>query len=138
MVKEQTVKSERRETIFNLKNKEQFEKFVQLTSSHRGLDNCFDGNEDIEISSKRFLRILKNILHTCFSKVRLKKPKQNVKIKKLMKRKEMVKGKLSEAKIAENKKDVTLWECELERVVEEISEEVSETNQNLVKLVLAI
>ena len=130
-IEEETKKSAKRETIFNFKNKEQFKKFVQITSNHTGLDTCFDGTEDIEISSRRFLKILKNILHICFSKVRLKKPKQNMRIKKLMKRKEIVRKKLSEAKRTENKKDLANLEYELDTIAEEISEDVSELNQEL-------
>ena len=72
---ESSLKEERIE-IFDYKNVTNFEKFDQLTNNNDDLKHCFhDINEDLEKSSKRWLKILKNIIKVFFTKIRVQKKK---------------------------------------------------------------
>ena len=100
--------------MFNFKNKDNFRKFVKYTSNKKELETCFDNeNEDIEYSSKHWMKILKNILHISFKKIRLRRKKINGKMKKLMKKKEILKGNLSKAKVSKNAVEVLRVETQL-------------------------
>ena len=62
---------EPRVEIFNYKNTENFQKFVNLTEANEDLEKCVD--EDLETSSTSWLKIVKKIIKTSFTKIRIKK-----------------------------------------------------------------
>ena len=63
---------ETRQEILNYRNKEDFDTFIKLRNKSVELRTCFDNdNEDIETSSKRWLKHLKTILKASFSKLRI-------------------------------------------------------------------
>ena len=71
-------KTRRRKEIFNLKNSEGQANFFEATNGGSRLQDCFNGNENLEIKSNRFLKTLDDVLHTCFRKIRIKSgPRQN-------------------------------------------------------------
>ena len=64
----------KREEIFNFNDQEGFKRFVQETSTNDALKHCFDDeSEDVEVSSKRWLKILNNIIKTSFRTIRIRK-----------------------------------------------------------------
>ena len=89
-------KDERRE-IFNYKNTEDFKTFQSISEDNQHLNHCFDNtNEDIEESSKRWLKIVKNLIKYSFKKIRIRNNKISPKLEKLFQEKERLKSKLAE------------------------------------------
>ena len=79
----------KRETILDFKNKDNnFQKYIDMTTNNKDLESCFKADLSLDILTKRWLRIFKNILHTCFAVVRLKKKKVDKELKKLFEKKE--------------------------------------------------
>ena len=92
----ETSTKEERVEVFNYRNEENFAKFVSLTNDNNDLLHCFDDqNEDFEKSSKRWLKILKNIIKSSFTKTRVKKKKLPVDLENLFEEKEGIKAKNS-------------------------------------------
>ena len=59
---------------FDYKNTESFERFIELTANNSDLENCFDdcdSSEDLENSSKRWLKIMKNLIKMSFREIRV-------------------------------------------------------------------
>lgn len=65
-----------RTEIYNFKKKDDFKIFQVETSNNEELRACFnDENDDLEVSSKRWLSILNKIIIKCFKRIRLNKKK---------------------------------------------------------------
>ena len=89
-------RKEERQVILNYKKKEDFETFVKLTNDSEELRNCFnDDKEDLENSSKKWLKHLKTILKASFSKLRIKKRNLHPKLQLLFQEKEAMKSAIS-------------------------------------------
>jgi hypothetical protein len=83
-----TFNKEERIQVFNYKNRENFEKFVHLTEDNHALLHCFDEeDEDLEKSFKRWLKVMKNVIKSSFTKIRVKKKKLPVELEKLFHKK---------------------------------------------------
>ena len=124
-------KESERIEIFNYRNNEDFSKFQILTNENEELEHCFDDtNEDLEVSSLRWLKIVKKIIRRSFRKIRLKKNNLPPKLEKLFLEKEKIK-----TKIAENENlnyfNNDLIE-ELEHVNDSIAQLCADKNKNLV------
>ena len=123
-------KNERIE-IFNYKNNEDFCFFQSLTKENDELEHCFDDPlEDIEVSSQRWLKIVKKLIKTSFSKIRIRKNKLPPKLEKLFLEKERIRSKIAENENFNNV-DCSLLE-ELEQVNEDIAKICADKNKKLV------
>ena len=125
-------KDERRE-IFNYKNTEDFKTFQSISEDNQHLNHCFDNtNEDIEESSKRWLKIVKNLIKYSFKKIRIKNNKISPKLEKLFQEKERLKSKLAEIENENYNVTKVKLHKELEEVNEDIAKICAEKNKNLV------
>ena len=120
--------------INNFKNEKEFERFVNLSGDNKALKSLFnDEKEDIEISSHKWLKAVNQIIHSSFSKIRIKKGKINIDLEELFHRKESLKAKIA---IAENDDDHVNHDLlieELENVSEQISHICSDKNKQIVE-----
>ena len=58
--------------MYNLKNKQNQEKFRKKTSNNKYLSSAFDDeNEDIELSAQKFIKRLNKLIQKCFKKIRI-------------------------------------------------------------------
>ena len=56
--------------IYNYKDNKSFEQFQLMTSDNEQLESCFDDEkEDLEVSSSKWLKMLKNIIKVSFKKI---------------------------------------------------------------------
>ena len=125
-------KDERRE-IFNYKNTEDFKTFQSISEDNQHLNHCFDNtNEDIEESSKRWLKIVKNLIKYSFKKIRIRNNKISPKLEKLFQEKERLKSKLAEIENENYNVTKVKLHKELEEVNEAIAKICAEKNKNLV------
>ena len=125
-------KDERRE-IFNYKNTEDFKTFQSISEDNQHLNHCFDNtNEDIEESSKRWLKIVKNLIKYSFKKIRIRNNKISPKLEKLFQEKERLKSKLAEIENENYNVTKVKLHKELEEVNEDIAKICAEKNKNLV------
>ena len=62
----------KRRELFNLKNEECQTNFFNTTNSSLELQKCFTNNGNLEEESQRFFNTFDNILHKCFSKIRIR------------------------------------------------------------------
>ena len=69
---EKKPKYEKRKELFNLKNKECQENFFVTTNEGSKLQDCIDENESLERNSNKFIKTFEDILHQCFTKIRIK------------------------------------------------------------------
>ena len=76
--------------MYNLKNEECQKKFTEVTSKPEcHLSDIFeDDNEDLNKSTKKFMKRLDDIIKICFKKVRIKE-KINKEVEELFKRKKI-------------------------------------------------
>ena len=88
--------------IFNYNNKEDFSTFQEATEDCPDLLECFNGDEDVNISSKKWLKTFNNILQKSFKKVRINKTRNDSEIDKLLEQREEMKLKLSKEENNEN------------------------------------
>ena len=96
-VPEVKTKEERIE-VYDYKNVDNFKKFVQSTNDNDDLKHCFDDcNEDLEKSSKRWLKTMKNTIKNSFTKIRVKKKKMLPELEALFQEKENLKSKVAES-----------------------------------------
>ena len=60
--------------VFNYKDKESFDMFVKKTTDNKELEKCFDNSdENLEVASKRWFKMLNCVITLSFRKIRLKK-----------------------------------------------------------------
>ena len=124
---------EERVEIFNYKNSEDFEKFVQITNNNDDLNHCFDDEDEaLENSSKRWLKLLKNIIKRSFRKIRMKKSKLKPELENLFQQKETLKSQLAEKVNQEDLDDVIKLNQEIDNVSEKIANICAEKNRDIV------
>ena len=89
--------NEKRKEVFNYKNNLDFEAFKKLSEHNEDLNKCFDDDkEDIEDSSKRWLKIVNNLIKRAFRKIRIKKNKMSPELECLFQEKESMKNEIAE------------------------------------------
>ena len=115
--------------IFDYNNKDNFQKYIEMTSNNKELDTCFDTDEDIEIASKKWLKIFTNIIKSSFRKIRLKNQTVSPEIDKLFQKKEGLKEKL--ATLGDNADSLAVVD-ELEATERKIAELCAERNRDVV------
>ena len=127
------LEKEQRVEVFNYKSTESFEKFIQLTEENRDLKHCFDDDtEDVETSSKRWLKILKTSIKSSFNKIRIKKNQLQPELEMLFQKKESLKSKIAlKENLEEFVEAMDLGE-ELNLVNEEIASICANKNQSIV------
>ena len=124
---------DKRIEIFNYKNNEDFVTFQTITENNEELKHCFDDpNEDIEKSSQRWLRIVKNLIKTAFKKIRIRNNRIHPKLEKLFLEKEHIKSKIAENENGNFNVAKVKLDKELEHVNEEIAQICAEKNKKLV------
>ena len=129
----QSEKEERIE-IYDLNDPESFQNFIRITSDNEQLRSCFNNeDEDIEISSKRWLRILKDIMKSCFKKIRVRKDKLKPELEYLFQQKEDIKIRLANAENSQDSDQAQALTIELEKVETQIGNICAERNKNLVE-----
>ena len=84
---EKARKSKNRREIFNLKNPENQARFFKATNEGVQFQKCFDGNSSLEFKSNRFIKTLDDVLHKCFTKIRIKSGVKKDEISDLIQRK---------------------------------------------------
>ena len=126
--------TQKRLEIYNFNDPESFDNFVRVTSDNLHLRNCFeDDNEDVEVASKRWLKILNDIIKTTFSKIRIKKNCMKPDLEQLFKRKEELKSKLAMGNLNES----DILKKELADVEQNIGDMCAERNRVTVEEYLA-
>ena len=119
--------------LFDYKNSKNFEKFIEITENNKNLENCFDvNNEDLEKSSKRWLKMLKNIIKMSFTKIRVTKNKTSPELEVLFKKKEILKTKIAGIENIENIIEKAKLYEDLDSVNTSIEQFCSEKNKALV------
>jgi hypothetical protein len=89
-----------REEIYNFNDNEGFNNFVEKTETSEALRHCFDDEEeDIDVSSKRWLKIINDIIRVSFRKIRIGKHKVNPELEKLFQQKETAMDSLSKLEL---------------------------------------
>ena len=126
------VKEERIE-VFNYKNISDFETFKILTENSEELTNCFnDEEEDLEESSKRWLKILNQLIKRAFRKVRIKKNKIAPELELLFQQKESIKFKIAEKENEESFDEAAIFNEELVDVNKKIAHICAAKNKAIV------
>ena len=86
----------KREEIYNFNDDEGHEKFIADTSENPALRHFFDDeNEDLEVSSSRWLKLVNSSIKSCYRKIRIGKKKINPELEFLFQRKEFLIDSLS-------------------------------------------
>ena len=124
---------EKRKEVWNYKNDVDFEKFKTLTESDKDLNKCFDDeNEDLEESSKRWLKLVNNIIKRAFRKIRIKKNKIAPELEILFQDKESIKIKIAEKENDESLEEAAVLNNKLVDVNEKISKLCAAKNKAIV------
>ena len=124
-----------RHEILNYKNKEEFETFIKLTDDSEELRTCFDDdNEDMENSSKKWLKYLKIILKASFSKIRIKRGKLDLdpKLQLLFQEKETLRTKIGQLENKNKFEEIKYLQELLETVDERIATICANKNKKIV------
>ena len=125
---------ENRLEIFNFKRVEDFNKFINLSKENDVLKSLFnDENEDLNISSKKWLKAMNKILSCSFSKVRLKRGKINPDPEELFQKKENLCAKIAVTENGDDHEKTETLHEELELVSEKISQLCSDKNKKIVE-----
>ena len=66
--------------IYNLKNKDNQKKFKEYTSQNNFLSSVFEGDDDLDKMTERFIKKLDGCIAKNFSKIRLKETKNDVNV----------------------------------------------------------
>ena len=123
-----------REEIFNFNDDEGFDNFVEKTEANEALINCFDDEEeDINASSKRWLRIINDIIRVSFRKVRIGKHRVNPELEKLFQQKEKLMDSLSKFEIEDDDNGIEEAKDQLNAVEEAIAKICCEKNKKTVE-----
>ena len=111
-----------RTEIFNYNNKDGFEKFIKETENNSIFREVFeDENEDLEISSKRWLKAVNSSIRKSFKKVRIGKYKTDAKLESLFHQKEYLMESLARSENDDKIMDVENIKEKLDTVVEAIA-----------------
>ena len=114
--------NEKRKEVFNFRNNLDFEVFKNLSEHNEDLSKCFDDdNEDIEDSSKRWLKIVNNLIKRAFRKIRIKKNNITPELELLFQEKESIKNKIAE----KENQELFLEAEELNKKLIDINEKIS-------------
>ena len=121
-------KYQQREEMFNFRNKNCQDAFLEATENNRQLLDCFENDMSFEKQSRKWKKTFDSVIFKCFKKVRIvgKKNKEENKLQmfeKLKERKQMKKD-LTCKEVTEETKE--LIEERIKRIEEEIEKEVSE------------
>ena len=128
-----TKQMETRQEILNYKNKEDFDTFVKLTSDSEDLRACFnDDTEDLETSSKKWLKSLKIILKASFSKLRIKKGALNPKLQLLFQKKETLKSLIAKLENENKFEEIVEHQDSLDSIEEKIGNICANNNKIIV------
>ena len=134
MKKWKTFVGNKREEIFNFNDEEGHVKFVAETNENQALRNCFeDENEDVEISSRRWLKLLNTSIKSCFRKIRVGKHKVNSNLETLFQRKEFLIDNLSKLENNDDIRGAEKVREDLNDVREDIAKICCETNRKIVE-----
>ena len=124
--------SNNRTEIFNFKDEEGFRNFVLLTDKNPELADCFsDEEEDIDISSKRWLKIMNKIIGKSFRKIRLGKSKANPELETFFMKKENLMESLSKAESRDDFHAQEDIKSSLNEVIEQIASLCCEKNKKI-------
>jgi hypothetical protein len=66
-----------KEDLFNFKDKDSLKKFKYETTNTSKLSEVFDSDSDLEVQTKKFLKLLKRSIHKCFKKVKIVKTRES-------------------------------------------------------------
>ena len=120
------LKADRKE-IFNFKNQECQEVFLELTENSSSLRECFQTNGNVKSQSLKWLKNLNGVFHKSFRKVRVTNKQKETKLSILFKRRISLKDKL---KYSCDNNEASIEE--LENVENEITSEISKENRDKV------
>ena len=81
--------------MFNLKNKEGQEKFKILTTETNELTEAFNNDNDINVCTKNFIKILNKCISRCFKKIRIVN-KPNKEVQELFEKRKILKNRKDE------------------------------------------
>ena len=117
--------------IYNYKDSDSFLKFKTISTCNDDLKHCFeDDTENIEDSSRRWLKIVKNLIKSSFKKIRIRKNKLPPSLEKLFHEKEGIKSQIAEKENLNEMDEVFKLNDDLENVTEEISQICAEKNKD--------
>ena len=120
--------SDQREEVYDFQNKANFDKFVEATTSNNDLETCFDNpDEDIEISSNKWLKLVNNLIKKSFNKIRIRPVQMSPELQALFQEKEQLKLKI----VASDNHDTNLKDA-LEEVDLKIAEKCALRNKTIV------
>ena len=129
-----SVVKNKREEIYNYNDEEGFQRFVKETSTNAALKHCFDDeNEDIDESSKRWLKVVNDIIRKSFKKIRIGKHKINPVLENLFQKKEHLMKNLSKKEQDDDFKGVEETKDNINYVTEEIAKLCCEKNKKIVE-----
>ena len=118
--------------IFNFKKPKDFAEFQKNTENNDDLTDCFkDESIDVNVSSKRWLKIFNNILQRSFKKVRVKKNKNSKEVDKLITKREELKKKKSFDNIENS--DVSELDEKIAEIDDMIAEKCAAKNKKIVE-----
>ena len=121
---------ETRQEILNYRNKEDFDTFIKLTNKSVELRTCFDNdNEDLETSSKRWLKHLKTILKASLSKLRIKKGNLDPNLEFLFQEKEAIRTKIGQLENKNKFEEIKYLQDSLESIEKKIADICANRNK---------
>ena len=120
--------------VFDYKNTADFEVFVSLTNNNEALRTCFDNEEeDIEISSKRWLKLLKTAIKQSFKKIRIKKSKLEPALENLLRKRECLISGIHNLERGGTSIEAIKMQEELDEIDVKIAHLCANNNKNKVK-----
>ena len=132
-LKWKTFLGNKREEIFNFNDDEGLKKFIDDTSDNPAMRLCFDNeNEDLDVSSSRWLRLVNSSIKTSFRKIRIGKHRINPELDILFQRKESLVETLSKLENAEDFHGAEKVKDDLNDVEEDIAKICCDTNKRIV------
>ena len=121
-----------RKEVYNFKDKEGFERFVNLTECNNELRHCFDKTEDIEAASKKWLKMIQSCIKKSFKKVRIKESRIKPSLELLFQRKEKKKADIAVLENLEHYEEVLKLKDLIDSIDDEISSNCADNNRSLV------
>ena len=129
-----TSQKDARKEILNYKNEENFHKFVESTNNCEDLKRFFENpDDDLETASKKWLRCLKQILKSCFTKIRIKKGKLNPELELLFQEKEKLKTEIARLENETKYEEIDALKDTLDDVHEKIAKICAAKNKAIVE-----
>ena len=106
-------------------NEDSLQKFEMLTESNADLEQCFDNCSDLNQAANKWLKILNNLIHKSFRKIRIKKQKLSANLEALFTEKESLRSRITKLENRENICDYLNELFALEEKYEEVVEKIS-------------